>query len=131
MGDLQWEYYKKETGNIYPFRLKDADKNKLLIHENWHDLLKPVYDYMKAVSGAVAVEKVPEYAVPALELLGKFAHEFGYHGWLFTISTIYIFKKAISKAFEVGKFTIKVHVVPNRNYGEHDQPVRYVSEVSE
>lgn len=102
-------HYRKflERKTVYPVHFaeaKDGGIAALLIHEDWYDLLKPLYDYFEVVSGAVSVADTPAHVQSLLEGLVQFVPEYGMQGWVFTVSVFSALKMAASRALEVGTF---------------------------
>ncbi|MDJ1431161.1 hypothetical protein [Halostagnicola sp. A-GB9-2] len=99
---------------IFPLHFKETNSSELaalLIHEDWYETLKPLYDYFVTISGTVSVAGVPENVKLIVEGLTQFVPEYGMQGWIFTISVLGALKLAASRALEVGRFKYEQSVI--------------------
>jgi hypothetical protein len=92
---------------VYPLHFvegADGGIAALVIHEDWYDVLKPLYDYFRGISGVVSVTDIPEQVRSILEGLGQFIPEYGFQGWLFTFSILGALQLAAKRTLDIGTF---------------------------
>lgn len=92
-----------EEGKL-PVKLKGGkgEKNhRVLIHEDWYDRLKPIYEFLS--TGVLEVTSVSVFD-RTIELVESLAFEFGAIGWAMSISTMAILREAAEKSITIGKF---------------------------
>lgn len=112
--DCKNRYSKSvDRKSVFPLHFREANNGELvalLIHEDWFEILKPLYDHFVAISGTVTVAGMPENIKSIVEGLIQFIPEYGMHGWLFTISVLGALKLAASRAIDIGRFKYERNV---------------------
>lgn len=98
--------------NNSPIRLSkngDGEIVRILLLDEWYDVLKPVYDHFATVSGMVGVKEYPEHfeeiADSTAQLFNHLIIEYGVAGWGFVISMFTILRWAAEQAISLRKFT--------------------------
>ncbi len=102
---LHGQYVSDSSKQIRFVRGGDDSYLRVLLHENWYDRLKPLYDWFE--EGATLVTDVPEQVEKCFDWLLEISIEIEVYGWVFAMSITWLLAKLAKQQVSLGKFTYK------------------------
>ena len=98
------DFLSDDSRKVHFTRNDDDELLGILLVDAWYDRIIPFYNYAEIAAQSVAIKSAPEAFEKVSEILEGLVVEFGFEGWVFGISLLYLAKRWVKKGISVRPF---------------------------